>query len=49
MRIQNGDVNVNGQVEIRRGRKLYGGDVVAFEEASYGVEFTTTKSGDDWI
>ena len=29
--IQTGLVRVNGQVETRRGRKLYDGDVVEFE------------------
>lgn len=29
--IQDGLVKVNGEVEIRRGRKLYDGDVVTFE------------------
>ncbi len=28
--VQNGQVTVNGQVETRRGRKLYPGDVVGF-------------------
>ena len=28
--VQNGQVTVNGQVELRRGRKLYPGDVVGF-------------------
>lgn len=28
--IQDGEVKVNGEVETRRGRKLYDGDVVAF-------------------
>lgn len=29
--IQDGLVLVNGEVETRRGRKLYGGDVVTFD------------------
>ena len=29
--IQDGEVKVNGEVEIRRGRKLYDGDIVSFE------------------
>lgn len=29
--IQNGLVKVNGEVDIRRGRKLYEGDIVTFE------------------
>lgn len=28
--IQNGEVMVNGEVDTRRGRKLYDGDVVTF-------------------
>lgn len=31
MVIQDGKVNVNGSVEIQRGKKLYDGDVVSFE------------------
>ena len=29
--IQNGLVLVNGEIDTRRGRKLYGGDVVEFD------------------
>lgn len=29
--IQDGQVSVNGQVELQRGRKLRGGDIFAFE------------------
>ena len=29
--IQNGEVKVNGEVDLRRGRKLYKGDVFEFE------------------
>lgn len=29
--IQDGEVKVNGQVEVQRGKKLYDGDVVYFE------------------
>ena len=28
--IQDGQVSVNGEIDTRRGRKLYGGDVVSF-------------------
>jgi ribosome-associated protein len=38
-RIQNGEVEVNGQVETRRGRKLVDGDVVKFA----GEEFKVSK------
>jgi ribosome-associated protein len=33
--IQNGDVKVNGEVEIRRGRKLYQDDKIEFQEEEY--------------
>ena len=33
--IQDGDVKVNGEIELRRGRKLYKGDQVEFD----GEEF----------
>ena len=29
--IQDGEVSVNGEVETRRGKKLYDGDVVEFD------------------
>ena len=29
--VQNGEVKVNGEVDTRRGRKLYDGDVVAYD------------------
>ena len=29
--IQDGLVKVNGEIDTRRGRKLYGGDVVTFD------------------
>lgn len=29
--IQDGQVKVNGEVDLRRGRKLYDGDIVEFE------------------
>lgn len=35
-----GEVLVNGQVELRRGRKLYPGDRVALQ----GREFTVTRA-----
>ena len=37
--IQYGDVKVNGEVEVRRGRKLYDGDTFSFE----GEEFVIKK------
>ena len=43
LRIQQGDVRVNGQVETRRGRQLVAGDrvVLAGEEAVVNGESTT--------
>ena len=38
MDIQEGLVKVNGETELRRGRKLYDGDVFAYE----GEEFRVT-------
>lgn len=35
--IQNGDVKVNGEVELRRGRKLTKGDKVEFEGNVYEI------------
>ena len=29
--VQDGQVKVNGQIEIQRGKKLYDGDIVEFE------------------
>ena len=31
LRIQDGEATVNGEVDTRRGRKLYNGDVVRFD------------------
>ena len=33
--IKNGDIKVNGEVEIRRGRKLYKSDRIEFQEEEY--------------
>ena len=33
--IKNGDIKVNGEVEIRRGRKLYQSDRIEFQEEEY--------------
>lgn len=35
--IASGKVYVNGEVEFRRGRKLYPGDTVKFEERTFKV------------
>ena len=36
--IQDGLVEVNGEVDTRRGRKLYEGDVVSFENQKVKIE-----------
>ena len=36
--IQDGLVLVNGEVDTRRGKKLYPGDEVTFEDTTYVVE-----------
>lgn len=41
--IENGDVKYNGQIETRRGKKVYPGDIVEFNGES--VEVTN----DNWI
>jgi ribosome-associated protein len=37
IRIQGGEVMVNGELETRRGRKLVSGDIVTFNGKSYEV------------
>lgn len=36
--IQDGCVTVNGEVDTRRGRKLYGGDIVTFNGEEIKIE-----------
>lgn len=36
--IQDGLIEVNGEVDTRRGRKLYEGDVVSFENQKVKIE-----------
>ncbi|WP_026526242.1 RNA-binding S4 domain-containing protein [Butyrivibrio sp. VCD2006] len=36
--IQNGLVKVNGEVETRRGRKLYDGDIVEYENVQVQIK-----------
>lgn len=36
--IQDGQVKVNGETDLRRGRKVYGGDLVEFEEYTVKIE-----------
>ncbi len=38
MVIQDGLVFVNGEVELQRGKKLYPGDVVTFQDESFQIE-----------
>lgn len=35
--ILNGEISVNGEIEERRGRKLYPGDTVSFETETFQV------------
>ncbi|AYF53955.1 S4 domain-containing protein YaaA [Clostridium botulinum] len=35
--IQNGEVKVNGEIEIRRGRKLISGDTIEFQDEIYKI------------
>lgn len=36
--IQNGEVQVNGEVDTRRGRKLYDGDEVLYQNQTIRIE-----------
>ena len=36
--IQDGQVKVNGETEFQRGKKLYDGDVVSFENETIKIE-----------
>ncbi len=36
--IQDGQVRVNGETEFQRGKKLYDGDVVSFENETIKIE-----------
>ena len=38
--IRSGDVAVNGEMELRRGRKLYDSDVVTGEDVSFTVHLS---------
>lgn len=38
--IRSGDVSVNGEMELRRGRKLYDNDVVTVDEVSFTVHLS---------
>lgn len=41
--IRSGEVTVNGEMEIRRGRKLYDQDVVTVDNVSFTVEMSPNK------
>ncbi|PZO23236.1 MAG: RNA-binding protein [Leptolyngbya foveolarum] len=43
--IRRGEVSVNGEMELRRGRKLYDQDVVTVDDTSFTVEITATSEG----
>ena len=36
--IQNGEVAVNGEIDTRRGRKLYPGDEVSYDNQTINIE-----------
>lgn len=36
--IVNGEVKVNGNTEVQRGKKLYGGDIVSFNGVEIKIE-----------
>lgn len=38
MVIQDGLVELNGQVELQRGKKLYGGEVITYNDESVKIE-----------
>lgn len=41
--IRSGDVMVNGEMELRRGRKLYDEDVVTIEDTSFTVHISASE------
>jgi ribosome-associated protein len=43
MMIQGGEVEVNGETELRRGRKLFAGDTVVIGEHQWIVPETTPR------
>ncbi len=42
--IRSGEVSVNGEMELRRGRKLYDQDVVTVDGVSFTVEMAPPKN-----
>ncbi len=49
MMIQTGEVDVNGAPEMRRGRKLFPGDVVAIGESQWLVAPTTLPDHEEGL
>ena len=43
--IRSGEVFVNGEMELRRGRKLYDRDIVTVEQTSFTVEIASHDEG----
>jgi len=41
--IRSGEVSVNGEMELRRGRKLYDQDVVTVEDTSFTVHISADE------
>ena len=41
--IRSGEVVVNGELELRRGRKLYDQDIVTVEDVSFTVQFSSSS------
>ncbi|MGI8934043.1 MAG: RNA-binding S4 domain-containing protein [Phormidesmis sp.] len=44
--IRSGEVSVNGEMELRRGRKLYDQDVVTVDEVSFTVQISPTAEAE---
>ena len=42
MLVQGGHVDVNGEMELRRGRKLFPGDVVTVADQTYEVQLSSS-------
>lgn len=40
--IRSGEVAVNGEMELRRGRKLYDQDIVTVDDVSFTVQFSAS-------
>ncbi len=43
--IRSGEVSVNGEMELRRGRKLYDSDVVTVDDTSFTVHLSADSEG----